>query len=63
MFVAGVNSYIAHQTSKEIMFNDTSNKRYKKAKVEYEKWLAENINTNNKAFWNYVQSKTKWKSN
>lgn len=31
----------------------------KKAKVEYEKRLAENINTNNKAFWNYVQSKTK----
>lgn len=31
----------------------------KKAKVEYENRLAENINTNNKAFWNYVQSKTK----
>lgn len=31
----------------------------KTAKVEYERRLAENINSNNKAFWNYVQSKTK----
>ena len=33
--------------------------KIQKAKVENEKRLAENINTNNKAFWNYVQSKTK----
>ena len=31
----------------------------KAAKMEYEKQLSENIKTNNKAFWNYVQSKTK----
>ena len=31
----------------------------KAAKVGYEKRLAENIKTNTKAFWNYVQSKTK----
>ena len=27
--------------------------------MEYEKQLSGNIKTNNKAFWNYVQSKTK----
>ena len=27
--------------------------------MEYEKQLYENIKTNNKAFWNYAQSKTK----
>ena len=27
--------------------------------MDYEKQISENIKTNNKAFWNYVQSKTK----
>ena len=31
----------------------------KAAKMGYEKRLSENIKTNSKAFWNYVQSKTK----
>ena len=31
----------------------------KAAKMGYEKRLSENVKTNSKAFWNYVQSKTK----
>ena len=34
-------------------------KEIKAAKMGYEKRLSENIKTNSKAFWNYVQSKTK----
>ena len=36
-----------------------ASKEIKAAKVGYEKQVAENIKTNTKAFWNYVQSKTK----
>ena len=36
-----------------------ANREIKAAKAGYEKRLAENIKTNNKDFWNYVQSKTK----
>ena len=34
-------------------------KEIKAAKMGYEKRLSENIKTKSKAFWNYVQSKTK----
>ena len=34
-------------------------KEIKAAKMGYEKRLSENIKTNSKAFWKYVQSKTK----
>ena len=36
-----------------------ASKETKAAKMDYEKQISENIKTNNKAFWNYVQSKTK----
>ena len=36
-----------------------ASKEIKAAKVGYKKQVAENIKTNTKAFWNYVQSKTK----
>lgn len=39
----------------------TCNTVVKKAKIEYEKNLAENIKENNKAFWAYVRSKSKTK--
>ena len=34
-------------------------KEIKAAKMGYEKRMSENVKTNSKAFWNYVQSKTK----
>ena len=34
-------------------------KEIKAAKMGYEKRLSENVKTNSKAFWNYVQSKIK----
>ena len=34
-------------------------KKIKAAKMGYEKLLSENVKSNSKAFWNYVQSKTK----
>ena len=53
--------YCKSQTNKEAYdkAKKEASKVTKAAKMDYEKQISENIKTNNKAFWNYVQSKTK----
>ena len=53
-YCKSVDSKLLYETARREV-----NKKLKAAKRGYEKHLSENIKTNNKAFWNYVQSRTK----